>query len=74
MKILILANNYIGLNQCRRELIEELLKKNEVVIVLPYGELIEPLKKMGCRFINTPVDRRGINPFKDLKLMLQYMA
>ena len=74
MKILILANNDIGLYQFRRELIEELLKKNEVVIALPYGELIEPLKRMGCRFINTPVDRRGINPFKDLKLMLQYMA
>ena len=74
MKILILANNDIGLYQFRRELIEELLKKNKVVIALPYGELIEPLKKMGCRFINTPVDRRGINPFKDLKLMLKYMA
>lgn len=74
MKILILANNDIGLYQFRRELIEELLKKNNVVIALPYGELIEPLKKMGCRFISTPVDRRGINPFKDLKLMLKYMA
>lgn len=74
MKILILANNDIGLYQFRRELIEELLKKNEVAIALPYGELIEPLKKMGCRFINTPVDRRGINPFKDLKLILKYMA
>ena len=74
MKILILANNDIGLYQFRRELIEELLKKNEVTISLPYGELIEPLKKMGCYFIDTPVDRRGINPFKDLKLMLKYMA
>ena len=74
MKILILANNDVGLYQFRRELIEELLKKNEVMIALPYGELIEPLKKMGCYFINTPVDRRGINPFKDLKLMLKYMA
>ena len=44
MKILILANNDIGLYQFRRELIEVLLKKNEVVIALPYGELIEPLK------------------------------
>ena len=74
MKILILANNDVGLYQFRRELIEELLKKNRVAIALPYGELIEPLKKMGCHFINTPVDRRGINPFKDLKLILKYMA
>lgn len=74
MKILILANNDIGLYQFRRELIEELLKKNEVAIALPYGELVEPLKKMGCRFIDTPIDRRGINPFKDLKLMKKYIA
>ena len=35
MKILILENNDIGLYQFRRELIEELLKKNEVAIALP---------------------------------------
>lgn len=73
MKILILANNDIGLYQFRRELIEELIKKNEVMIALPYGGLVEPLKKMGCRFINTPVDRRGINPLKDLKLLKKYV-
>lgn len=74
MRILILANNDIGLYQFRRELIEELLKNNEVAIALPYGELVEPLKEMGCQFINTPLDRRGINPFKDLKLILRYMG
>ena len=73
MKILILANNDIGLYQFRRELIEELIKKNEVMIALPYGGLVEPLKKIGCRFINTPVDRRGINPLKDLKLLKKYV-
>ena len=39
MKILILANNDVGLYQFRRELIEELLKKNEVMIALPYGSI-----------------------------------
>ena len=72
MKILILANNDVGLYQFRRELIEALLKEHEVTISLPYGELVEPLKEMGCSFIDTPLDRRGINPFTDLKLYRAY--
>lgn len=72
MKILILANNDVGLYQFRKELIEELLKNNEVLISLPYGELVEPLKDMGCTFIDTPVDRRGINPITDLGLVAKY--
>lgn len=72
MKILILANNDVGLYQFRRELIGELLKKNTVIISLPYGELVQPLVDMGCKFINTPIDRRGVNPKTDLKLYFQY--
>lgn len=72
MKILILANNDIGLYQFRKELIKELLKDNNVYLSLPFGELVDPLRKMGCRFIDTPVDRRGINPITDLKLLLNY--
>lgn len=72
MKIMILANNDVGLYQFRKELIEELLKEHTVVISLPNGNLVKPLKDMGCKFINTYVDRRGINPVKDLKLFLEY--
>ena len=71
-KILILANNDVGLYKFRKELIEELLKDNEVYISLPYGNLVDNLIKMGCKFIDTPVDRRGINPIKDLKLLNSY--
>lgn len=72
MKILILANNDVGLFQFRRELIEELLKSNEVFVALPYGELVEPLMDMGCRFLDTSLERRGMNPIKDGKLFLAY--
>lgn len=40
MKILILANNDVGLYQFRKELIAELLKDNQVTVSLPYGELV----------------------------------
>lgn len=71
---MVLANNDVGLYQFRKELLEELLKENEVYILLPYGEWVEPLKKMGCKFIDTDVDRRGINPITDIKLMINYLG
>ncbi len=73
MKVMILANFDVGLYQFRKELIQRLLEDNEVYISLPYGELIEPLKELGCVFIDTKLDRRGINPFKDMKLFFTYL-
>lgn len=73
MKVLILANNDIGLYNFRKELIERLIKeKNEVLISLPNGERVKDLEKLGCTFIETNVDRRGTNPIKDFKLILKY--
>ena len=72
MKILILTNLDVGLYQFRKELLEKLLKNHEVYISLPYGELVEPLKELGCRFLDTNLDRRGLNPLKDFKLIKQY--
>lgn len=73
MKILIAANNDVGLYQFRRELIAELLKKHEVLISLPEGDLVRPLEGLGCRFLPTPVDRRGVNPCKDVGLLGHYL-
>ena len=73
MKILILANFDVGLYQFRKELIAALLEKHEVLIALPDGDLVRPLEAMGCRFCDTPVDRRGINPVTDLKLLMRYL-
>lgn len=72
MRILILANNDIGLYKFRRELIQELLRENTVYISLPYGKLVDPLVDTGCIFIDTPMERRGMNPVKDLNLLWRY--
>lgn len=72
-RILILANSDLGLYKFRKELIEELLKENEVFISLPDGVYIKELVHLGCKFLETGVDRRGINPFKDVKLLIQYL-
>ena len=73
MRVVILTNNDIGLYKFRRELLEELIKKNKVFICLPDGEFIQKLKKIGCRFVNcTLMDRRGTNPLMDLRLLEFY--
>ena len=72
MKVLIMTNFDVGLYQFRRELVAELLKSHEVLISLPDGDLVRPLERLGCRFLPTSVDRRGINPRKDIGLLLQY--
>lgn len=72
-KILILANNDVGLYKFRKELIQELIYKGyKVYISLPYGDLVDKLIELGCEFIDTNIDRRGINPVTDLKLLLDY--
>lgn len=73
MRVMILANYDVGLYQFRKELIEKLLDENEVIISLPYGEFIDLLQQQGCKFIETSVDRRGINPITDFRLFISYM-
>lgn len=72
MKILVLANNDVGLFNFRKELIATLLNNHQVITALPDGERVRYFEEVGCKFINTSVDRRGINPFKDFRLMTQY--
>lgn len=74
MKILILANNDVGLYQFRRELIEELLRENEVYISLPYGDFIPKLQEKGCCYLDTFMERRGMNPIRDLRLLFFYLG
>lgn len=72
MKILILTNHSFMLWQFRRELIEELSKYNEIVIGVPFGEHIDDFKSIGCRMIDITLDRRSINPVKDIGLYRTY--
>jgi galacturonosyltransferase len=73
MKVLILINNDVGLYNFRKELIQALIELgHEVHISLPNGEMIRPLVEMGCIYHETPIDRRSINPFKDLALFIIY--
>lgn len=74
-KILILANASQGLFNFRKELLDKLIKEgNELYISIPNdnNEIIQKLKDIGCTIIETNLDRRGVNPIKDLLLFLKY--
>lgn len=71
--ILILANSDIGLYKFRKELIESLMNvEYKIYISLPDGEFVQPLINLGCTFINTDIDRRGVNLTKDSFLLFKY--
>ena len=72
MKIIIITNSSKGLYSFRKELIQELIKKNEVIAITPNNGSIENIRQLGCDIIDTPLDRRGINPINDFKLYREY--
>ena len=73
-KILILTNHSYMLYRFRTELIQTLMKDHEVVLSMPFVGHEEDFMAMGLRCIETEVDRRGINPKRDLKLFRFYRS
>ena len=72
-RILFLAQHFITLYSFRRELIEHLCKEgHEVYLSLPEAEDNKYFENLGCKIIPTNIDRRGVNPIKDLKLIAFY--
>ena len=72
-RILFLANHFITLYSFRRELIQRLLEEgHEVWLSLPQNAQNSYFEDMGCKILPTEIDRRGVNPLKDLKLLRFY--
>lgn len=72
--VLILSNHFITLYNFRRELIKRLNDEgHEVFLSIPKSDDNKFFKDMGCRIIETAVDRRGINPIRDLRLIVAYI-
>ena len=72
MKILIITNHSYMLYRFRRELIESLMEEHEVVLSMPFVGHEDDFLAMGLKCIETEIDRRGIDPQKDLKLFRFY--
>ncbi|MBQ3790932.1 MAG: glycosyltransferase family 4 protein [Lachnospiraceae bacterium] len=78
MRILILTNYANGLYLFRRELLQAFLSDgHEVFVSLPPDENVEKLTAISAggaspQIIETPFERRGMNPLRDLKLFAAY--
>jgi galacturonosyltransferase len=74
MKVLVLSNFGMGLYKFRKELLEELINQgHEVFASLPNDEYIPLIEKLGCKYVESNVDRRGTNPLADMKLLVSYI-
>ena len=74
MKILLLTNHDLGLYKFRKELLETLVKDNEVFVSLPLGKFTDNIKKLGCEYIETNFDRKGTSITGDIKLYKTYLS
>lgn len=72
MKYLIITNHSYMLWQFRKELIEALLEKGEVVISTPFVGHERDFEALGCRCIETKLERRGTNPLQEMTLYQSY--
>ncbi len=71
-KILFLANHFITLYSFRKELIQKLVEDgHEVYLSIPEDEN-GYFEQLGCHIVLTDIDRRGVNPKNDIKLILFY--
>lgn len=73
MKILILAHHAEGLYRPRHELMQALKQAGHKVIVsIPRGIYYDKVSALVDEVVDTPIERRGTNPIKDLRLLHFY--
>ena len=79
MKILIICNSASGLEVFRGMLIRRLIKDGNIVnSIIPKStenkelNAEKEIEKWGCKLIRIPMERRGMNPIKDINLLKSY--
>lgn len=72
-KVLILVNHDVVIYNFRLEIVERLLKEGyEVHISSPYGERIDELISLGCKYVDASIARHGTNVIEEFKLLFYY--
>jgi nucleoside-diphosphate-sugar epimerase/glycosyltransferase involved in cell wall biosynthesis len=72
-KVLFLVNHDVVIYNFRLEIVERLISDGyEVHISSPYGERIDDLTALGAKFHEINMDRHGMNPINELKLLKEY--
>lgn len=72
-KVLIVSNVTAGLVSFRIEVIQEIAKKYNVIVLAHDNGRSEQLKSAGCRILNVNMDIHGTNPLRELLTIIYYM-
>lgn len=70
--LLILANSDSAIFKFRSELIEALSVEYHIGIGIPFGQYMEEIKNDKYEFFDIPINRHGLNPLEDYKLIERY--
>jgi glycosyltransferase involved in cell wall biosynthesis len=73
MKIIIIGGLPDSLINFRGDLIRSFVECGHEVIAMAGNasvELITAIEELGCRFVSFPIERNGLNPISDLKVLL----
>lgn len=71
--VAVVSNDHAWTYNLRREILQAFLDAGtRVVVIVGYGSRIDDLVEMGCEFMDVPVDRHGMNPVHELKLIASY--
>lgn len=74
-RVLFLVNHDVVIYNFRLELVERLLNDGyEVHISSPYGERIDDLVALGAKYHEIQMDRHGMNPVKEGKILMAYRS
>lgn len=75
MKVLFLSNSIGGLVHFRLDLMKALCDRGDKVYILSPLEQdisLQPIRDLGCEYIQIEMQQRGTNPLDDLKLLRTY--
>lgn len=73
MKLLFAGASDGGYYRTQRKLLAKLISDNhQIVIVSPRSSAAEKLIAIGCKFIELPLQRHGVNPFEEIELIRKY--
>lgn len=73
LKVVIALNAAWNIVNFRAGLIRRLIEAgHEIVAVAPPDAYVDQLKAMGVRYVPMPMDNQGVNPFRDLCLLLRF--
>jgi glycosyltransferase involved in cell wall biosynthesis len=73
MKVLIIGGLPESLLNFRGELIKTIIENNHQVIAMSADankDIIRQIESMGCEFLSFPIQRNGLNPLSDLKVLI----